>query len=138
MIGLLHRLVFMIKTKVFFINIHVRISTCTNLGTNLKRILNTTITICFIHKSFNFRIYHVSSLWKYIQFFFYIQTKESSVRYMLTLIAVCTPYLLIFIVSVWRSLFGNIPFPSIFSILTVCGKIKDKHLGFSIVTLTLT
>lgn len=39
---------------------------------------------------------------------------------MLTLIAVCTPYLLIFMVSVWRSLFGNIPFPSVFSIITVC------------------
>lgn len=48
------------------------------------------------------------------------QAKESSARYMLTLIAVCTPYLLIFIVSVWRSLFGNIRFPSIFSIITVC------------------
>lgn len=135
MIGLLHRLVFMIKMKVFFVYIHVCNST--NLGTNLKKDPNTTITICFI-QSFNFVIYLVSSLWKYILIFFYIQTKESSVRYMLTLIAVCTPYLLIFIVSVWRSLFGNIPFPSIFSIITVCGKIKDKHSGFSIVTLTLT
>ncbi|XP_065940998.1 chitin synthase chs-2 isoform X2 [Magallana gigas] len=54
------------------------------------------------------------------------RTKESSVRYMLTLIAVCTPYLLIFIVSVWRSLFGNIPFPSIFSIIT-CVVIEIFH-----------
>ncbi|XP_048727151.2 uncharacterized protein LOC125645600 isoform X7 [Ostrea edulis] len=51
---------------------------------------------------------------------------EASARYMLALIAICAPYVLIFIVSIWRSLFGNLPFPGMRSIL-VCVVIEILH-----------
>lgn len=52
--------------------------------------------------------------------FFPFQTDKAGASYMLTLFAMCTPYILIFMVSMWKSYFGNFPFPGLYSIIVVC------------------
>jgi hypothetical protein len=56
---------------------------------------------------------------------------EASARYMFALIAVCAPYVLIFIVSIWKALFGNLPFPGMRSIVVVCITELKKLMWFT-------
>uniref|UniRef100_A0A8W8N3N0 Myosin motor domain-containing protein n=1 Tax=Magallana gigas TaxID=29159 RepID=A0A8W8N3N0_MAGGI len=54
------------------------------------------------------------------------KAKVASACYMFTLLAMCTPYVFMFIGSAWMSIFKNIPFPS-FSSIVVCVVIEILH-----------
>ncbi|XP_060077330.1 uncharacterized protein LOC132556893 [Ylistrum balloti] len=57
---------------------------------------------------------------------------ERSARYSLLLIAICTPYALAFLLSLWRSLFGNVPIPSLKSVIVVAVVEVLHSIGLSI------
>ncbi|XP_033733062.1 uncharacterized protein LOC117322317 [Pecten maximus] len=57
---------------------------------------------------------------------------DRSARYSLLLIAICIPYTLVFFLSLWRSLFGNVPLPSLKSVILVVLVEMLHSIGVSI------